>query len=113
MQWQEIRKHYPEQWLLVEAIEAHSDAGKRILEQLAVIDTFPDSATALKRYAQLDRAMPAREYYVFHSSRESLAVIERPWFGVRGITEEKVQRAIHRTALRNAVAHMDADCELL
>lgn len=31
MQWQEIRKHYPEQWLLVEAVEAHSDAGKRIL----------------------------------------------------------------------------------
>jgi hypothetical protein len=84
MQWQEIRKHYPEQWLLVEAIEAHSAAGKRILEQLAVIDTFPDSATALKRYAQLHRAMPAREHYVFHSSREPLEVIERRWIGVRG-----------------------------
>ena len=85
MQWQEIRKHYPAQWLLVEASEAHSDAGKRVLEQLAVIDTFPDSTTALKRYQQLHRAMPAREYYVFHSSRETLEVIERRWIGVRGI----------------------------
>ena len=83
MQWQEIRKHYPEQWLLVEAIEAHSAASKRVLEQLAVIDSFPNSA-ALKRYQQLHRIMPAREYYVFHSSREPLEVIERRWIGVRG-----------------------------
>ncbi len=26
MKWQEIRKHYPQQWLLVEAIKAHSEA---------------------------------------------------------------------------------------
>ncbi|MEZ4725973.1 MAG: hypothetical protein R3E79_02440 [Caldilineaceae bacterium] len=84
MQWQEIRNHYPEQWLLVEAIEAHSAAGKRILEQLAVIDTFPDSVTAMKRYVKLQRAMPAREYYVFHSSRETLDITERQWIGVRG-----------------------------
>jgi hypothetical protein len=50
MQWQEIRQHYPHQWLLVEAITAHSTSGKRILEQLAVVDTFPDSVTAMKRY---------------------------------------------------------------
>ena len=112
MQWQEIRQHHPQQWLLVEAIEAHSAAGKRILEQLAVIDSFPDSATALKRYAQLHRAIPTREYYVFHSSRETLEVIERHQFGVQDMTAGKVQRAIHRTALRNAVAHLDAACEL-
>lgn len=85
MKWQDIRKHYPEQWLLVEAVEAHSADGKRFLEQLAVVDTFPDSVTAMKRYAQLHRDMPAREYYVFHSSRETLEVIERRWIGVRGV----------------------------
>ena len=85
MKWQEIRKHYPEQWLLVEAVEAHSTDGKRFLEQLAVTDIFSDSATALKRYAQLHHDMPAREYYVFHSSRETLEVIERRWIGVRGV----------------------------
>jgi hypothetical protein len=26
MEWQEIRKHYPQQWLLVEAIKAYSEA---------------------------------------------------------------------------------------
>ena len=31
MQWQEIRKHHPQQWLLVEAIKAHSEVNKRIV----------------------------------------------------------------------------------
>jgi hypothetical protein len=53
MKWQEIRTHYLQQWLLVEAIKAHSEANKRVLEQPAVIETFPDSVTALKRYQKL------------------------------------------------------------
>lgn len=49
MVWQDIRQHYPQQWMLVEAIQVRSTANKRILEQLAVIDTFPDSIAALQR----------------------------------------------------------------
>jgi hypothetical protein len=84
MQWQEIRQHYPYQWLLVEAITAHSAAGKRILEQLAVVDTFPDSVTAIQRYIQLHRDAPARELYAFHTSRATLDIVERHWLGIRG-----------------------------
>lgn len=83
MKWPEIRQQYPRQWLLVEAIKAHSVADKRILEQLAVIGTFPDSVTAMNHYAQLHRDAPQRELYVFHTSRETLDVGERRWLGVR------------------------------
>ena len=31
MKWDEIRAHYPRQWLLIEAIKAHSKENKRIL----------------------------------------------------------------------------------
>ncbi len=85
MKWQEIRHHYPAQWLLVEAIQAHSEANKRILEQLAVLNYFSNSTDALKSYAQFHRQSPERELYVFHTSRESLEVIERRWLGIRGI----------------------------
>jgi hypothetical protein len=85
MVWQDIRKHYPQQWLLVEAIKAHSEANKRILEQLAVVDTFPDSITAMQHYAQLHHEAPQRELYVFHTSRETLDIPERSWLGVRGV----------------------------
>ncbi|MDQ3248695.1 MAG: hypothetical protein M3Q45_05740 [Chloroflexota bacterium] len=83
MQWQQIRQHYPQQWLLLEAIKARSEANQRILEQLAVVNTFPDSIAAMQGYLQLHRESPARELYVFHTSREILDVTERPWLGIR------------------------------
>lgn len=84
MQWTEIRDRYPQQWLLLEAIQAHSEASKRIVEQLSVVGSFPDSTTALQNYLQLHRQAPQRELYVFHSSRESLEIPERRWLGIRG-----------------------------
>jgi len=83
MQWQEIRNHYPRQWLLVEAIEAHSESGKRILDQLAVVQAFPDSVEAMRTYARFHREAPERELYVFHTDRERLDLPERRWLGVR------------------------------
>ncbi|MDH3604142.1 MAG: hypothetical protein OEU26_31425 [Candidatus Tectomicrobia bacterium] len=85
MVWQEIRQHYPQQWVLVEAIKAHSEANNRILEHLAVVDTFPDSVSAMQNYAQFHREAPQRELYVFHTSRERLDITERQWLGVRGV----------------------------
>jgi hypothetical protein len=77
--WIEIRHHYPHQWLLVEAIKAHSEANKRILEELAVVDTFSDSVVAMQRYIQLHRAAPERELYGLHTDREKLEIRERQW----------------------------------
>jgi hypothetical protein len=85
MKWEDIRTHYPGQWLLVEAIEAHSEAGKRIVEQLTVVDVFPDSSAAMKRYAQLHRIAPERELYVLHTDRAQLDIEERWWLGIRGV----------------------------
>ncbi|MBE7472077.1 MAG: hypothetical protein HS114_23330 [Anaerolineales bacterium] len=85
MQWEEVRKHYPHQWLLVEAIKARSDSGKRILEQISVVGIYPDSVTAMQAYSQLHHEAPERELYVFHTDREFLDITERMWLGVRGI----------------------------
>ncbi len=84
MQWKEICQHYPQQWLLIEAIKARSEADRRILEQLAVVGAFSDSTTAMKSYLQLHKEAPERELYVFHTSRENLDITERRWLGVRG-----------------------------
>ena len=84
MQWQEIRNNYPDQWLLVEAVAAHTEADKRIPDELAVINAFPDSTSALQRYGQLHHDAPRRELYVVHTRRASLDITERHWLGVRG-----------------------------
>lgn len=83
MQWQEIREHYPRQWLLIEAITAHSEQNQRVLDQLAVVGTFPDSVVAMQAYKRLHHEAPERELYVFHTSRETLEITERQWLGIR------------------------------
>ncbi len=70
MQWQEIRIHYPGQWLLIEAIKAHTEGNQRILDELTVINAFPDARTAMDGYAQLHREAPQRELYVLHTDRK-------------------------------------------
>ncbi len=86
MQWQQIRQHHPQQWLLLEAIKAHSEGNKRILDDLAILEIFPDSALAMRGYAQIHRLAPQRELYVFHTRRETLDIEERQWLGIRGIS---------------------------
>jgi hypothetical protein len=85
MQWQDIRNHYPRQWLLLEALKAHTEGERRVLDQLAVLGTYVDSTSALQTYKQFHREAPERELYVFHTSRETLDVTERRWFGIRGM----------------------------
>ncbi len=84
MTWEEIRQHFPHQWLLLEALEAVSKAGQRIVTQLAVVSVFPDSKVAMTAYAKLHHDAPARELYVFHTDRTQLDIQERHWLGIRG-----------------------------
>jgi len=83
MTWIDIRRHYPHQWLLVEALLAHSKAGKRHLDELAVVDAFADGETALRAYLRFHRDAPMRELYVVHSDREKLEITERALLGLR------------------------------
>ena len=83
MNWQQSRFHYPHQWLLIEALQAHTETDQRIIDNLAVIGAYPDSATALHDYARLHHAAPDRELYVAHTDRAELDITERCWLGIR------------------------------
>lgn len=85
MTWQEIRNNFPEQWLLVEATKAHSKDMKRILEDLAVLQTFSSGKAAMRGYMELHRESPSRELYVLHTEREDLEIEELRWLGIRGV----------------------------
>lgn len=83
MQWQEIRDRYPHQWLLAEALAARSEKGERILEDLAVLETYPDGLAAMNGYRSLHRRAPQLELYVLHTDRAGLEVTEVHWLGIR------------------------------
>ena len=79
MTWQEVRRYHPNSWLLLEALEAleaHSQDGFRILDKLAVISVFPDGNTAWQAYQELHRKDRARELYVLYSSKQDVAIQE-------------------------------------
>lgn len=83
MTWTDIRRHYPHQWLLIEALLAHSKAGKRLLDELAIVDAFSDGEKALRAYLRLHRDAPLRELYVVRSDHEELEITERYSPGLR------------------------------
>lgn len=84
MDWDEIRSTYPDQWLVVEALEAHTTSdNQRLLDRLAVIETCPDGSQALQRYRHWHQEYPQREFYFVHTSRKELDIHERQWHGIR------------------------------
>lgn len=83
MTWTDIRRQFPHQWLLVEALQARSIRGKRQLDELAVVDACQDGETALRTYLKIHRDAPGRELYVLHSDREQPDIAERFWQGLR------------------------------
>jgi len=93
MKWQEVRKAYPNQWLVIEAVEAHTEEIRRLLDQIAVVETSAGGAAALQAYERLHRAYPQREFYFVHTGRESLDIRERSRLGVL-VTEQQIDQVV-------------------
>ena len=83
MKWKEIRIQYPHQWLLLEAMDAHTESNRRIVEQFSVINSFENSHQAMESYSQIHHESPERELYVLHTDKENLEILERQWLGIR------------------------------
>lgn len=76
MKWPQVRTAYPDQWLVIEALEAHTEGRQRILDRIAVIETCSDGKAAMDCYGQLHREYPCREYYFVHTTRDALDIVE-------------------------------------
>ena len=46
MQWSQVRQDYANQWLVIEALAAHTENNQHQIDQLAVIETCLDGQTA-------------------------------------------------------------------
>ncbi len=84
MTWEAIREQYPEQWLLLEVLEAESKEDIRHLKNLAVLERFDDSMTALRAYRVLKQTQANRELLVLHTNRLEPTILERHYVGIRG-----------------------------
>jgi len=85
MRWSEVRAAYPDQWLAIEILQAHTVGNRRIFDRIAVVDTCPDGRTTMKRYGELHRQHPEREFCFVHTANVELNIEERRWIGIRGL----------------------------
>lgn len=83
MKWEDARNIYINKWILFEAIEAYSKDGKRIVQDLSVINSYQEGKEALKEYSEKHKKDKSREMYVYHTKHENLFIEERTWIGVR------------------------------
>jgi hypothetical protein len=82
MDWQTIRELYPSRWLIVEAIDAYTEGGHRVIPQLKVVGVFEDDwHPAWELYKQVHHEDRWREYYMLHTDREELNIGVMDAFG--------------------------------
>ncbi len=84
MKWTEVQNLCPNEWVVIEAMEAYSDNGIRFVDDMAIVQHFDDSYEAMKHCNELLRNHPGSEFYFFHTSRPQVGIRERQWIGIRG-----------------------------
>jgi hypothetical protein len=50
MRWLDVQERFPNEWVVLEVIKAHSKEGHRFIEEVIVIDRFENSLEAMHRY---------------------------------------------------------------
>jgi len=83
---------HPNAWLIIEAVRAHSEEDRRVVERLDVVEVPPDGAAAHRRYRELYRTQPERELYFAHTKNDELLIEERLWTGWRVRLHEEASR---------------------
>ncbi len=83
MKWSEVREHFLDRCVLIEALKSETKGKERFIEEMSVIDDFDNGNAAWKVYKKLHSDDQTRELYIFHTNNEEIKVIEQPYVGVR------------------------------
>lgn len=84
MKWSDVRYHYPDRIVLVEALKTTSENSVRTVEEMSILSDFHDNKAAWQTYKKHRKEQPQKELYIFHTSKEKPEVIEQFFVGIRG-----------------------------
>lgn len=73
MNWQSIREQYPNQWLVIEAREAHND-GERALDLIEVVALCTSFQEATHRCSDVHYERPQAELYCVNTEWDVLNI---------------------------------------
>ena len=83
MNWTNIRKTYPDKWVVIEGLDFHNKSDRIYFDDISVLEIFDDGASAMDSYRKFHKRFPQREFYFIHTKHENLEIKERKWLGVR------------------------------
>ncbi len=83
MRWTDVCTAHPDQWLIIEALDARTENRRRLFDRIALVEACADGASALRRHRELGREHPERELYFVHTENRALEIEERPCIGIR------------------------------
>ncbi|KZE71681.1 hypothetical protein AV654_05595 [Paenibacillus elgii] len=82
MNWSEVCSRYPSRFVLVEALKAMSSNHMRTIEEMTVVEEYDNPLQAWEGYKRHHKENPEREFYVFHTTKQEIEVIEGYFTGV-------------------------------
>lgn len=85
MRWSEVRVAHPDRWLVIEALDAHTEDARRVFDRIAVIEVCADGPATMRRYGELRKQHPHRELCFVHTGMVEIEIEERRWIGIRGV----------------------------
>jgi hypothetical protein len=80
VKWEEVRKIYPEQYVLLNILESHIEGDKKYVDEVALVRPISDSKEATK---ELLHAKPGK--IVYHTQCENIVIEIRRRAAYRGI----------------------------
>jgi len=83
MKWEEIRKLYPNQYVMLEELQSSINGNKKYIEDIALIKTIQDPKEATKALVN-----SRGKRFVYHTGKDKIVmeIIIRP--GLRGLTKK-------------------------
>lgn len=78
MKWEQVRKTYPNQWIVFDILNEYEEDNHVIVTELAIIDTFDDLNQAYKYYCKLHKEDKNRKITLGDTKKDELVYkIER------------------------------------
>ena len=69
MKWEEVRESFPNQYVLLDALEYHIVGNKKYIDDMAVLRTIPDSKEATKLLVRCKGSN-----FVYHTANEEVVM---------------------------------------
>jgi hypothetical protein len=86
MQWQEVREIYPNQYVLIEILNSHTEGSIQYVDDVALIRTIQDPDEATKELLKCKN-----NHIVYHTGQEQIAIELRSITPNRLIRTRKLQ----------------------